>query len=93
MDGANIGEEQIERASNLLRTYHHAIELKKEKCYPVHCEQDGKAGKELRLVKRDYEHAWLRTRSELCFSASVRVCVCARVRACVCVFKFEVVVF
>lgn len=48
MDGANIGEEQIERASNLLRTYHHAIELKKEKCYPVHCEQDGKAGKELR---------------------------------------------
>ena len=49
LDRNSIGEVQLKRASDLLQLYHRAAELKKEKCYPVPCE-DGKAGKELRLV-------------------------------------------
>jgi len=47
LDRNSIGEVQLKRASDLLQLYHRAAELKKEKCYPVPCE-DGKAGKELR---------------------------------------------
>lgn len=54
MDQANIGDNQLHRASILIDLYHRAAELKKEKCYPVPCEEGGNGtgnktgGKELR---------------------------------------------